>query len=129
MMGLDPNEANPEGVTPLMAAAANPNPEIIRYLLIEGADPNARNQAGYTPLILASVYNQNPMVIKALLGAGADPKIADESGRDAMTWAVQNANPAMAKTLSAIAKIPIPPAPAAAQGEGQAPPAAPPQNQ
>lgn len=100
ILGLDLNEPNLLGITPLMVAAANPNYEITRFLLIQGADPNILDKEGRTALMLACLVNPEPKVILALLGAGADPNIKDKNGEDAFLAAKQNQNPKVLKVLN-----------------------------
>ncbi|MDR3204188.1 MAG: ankyrin repeat domain-containing protein [Deltaproteobacteria bacterium] len=99
-LGLNVNEVNDEGVTPLMAAAANPEISVTRYLLIEGADPNLREKRGRTALMLAAALNPNPMVLRILLECGADPLIKDSNNQTALYFASQNLNSDMLQVLN-----------------------------
>lgn len=62
--GADPNGLGPAGLggyygTPLNAAAARNEPELMEILLDKGADPNIRgNRQGWTALQLACLYNR-----------------------------------------------------------------------
>ncbi len=64
----------------------------------EGFDVNQRNTAGYTALMLASMYN-NLAAVQALLKAGADAKIKDYSGSTARTLAKKAKAKAIVKLL------------------------------
>ena len=69
-----------DSATPLhIAAARNPNPESIRYLLSLGLDVNAEAEAGNTvhetPLTCAIRNKNNLQVINELLKAGADTDV------------------------------------------------------
>jgi len=82
--GGDPNAALEYGWRALsVAAAMNPDPEVIRVLQAAGADLETRvhilGQA-YTPLHLAAASNPNPQVLSALITAGADPHARTTSG-------------------------------------------------
>jgi hypothetical protein len=95
--GADPNlggeEEFEEGTTALMCIAsslfASNRPEIIKFLVNQGADVNARNDNGETALIVAC---DNADSVKALIEAGADVNQADNEGNTPIMladWAVQ----------------------------------------
>lgn len=65
------------GATALHCAAVSGTPEVVRLLLEAGADPQARDEAGYTPLLVAAERG-HVEVAKALVRAGAD--VRDEVG-------------------------------------------------
>ena len=74
--GANVNEADAEGVTPLMRAAGIGNVEMVNALVTAGADVKAVDQKGWTPLFFA-LYNDEkdcgfPEVVQALVDAGAD---------------------------------------------------------
>lgn len=46
-------------------------PEMLRFLIEQGADPNVRNKAGRTPLMIAA-ENDNADAMRVLLESGAD---------------------------------------------------------
>lgn len=72
-IGLDINAANDKGFTPLMFASAYNTPEIIEYLIGQGADIHAKSQLlGMNALHLAAYFNPNPDVIDTLVNAGID---------------------------------------------------------
>ena len=59
----------------LLAIAGNAGPEKVRQLIQAGADVNAKNEYGWTPLMLAARYNSNPEVLRVLIAASADLKL------------------------------------------------------
>jgi hypothetical protein len=72
-LGADVNASNQMGVTPLMFAAAYNTPEMVQYLLDQGADPMAASFLGdANALHLAAVLNPMPGVIDVLIEAGLD---------------------------------------------------------
>jgi ankyrin repeat protein len=98
--GLDVNHQNVVGVTPLMTAVANPEPQIARLLLIQGANVHAEDQNGRDALKLAVRVSDEPLVVKALLAAGADPYKKDKAGQTAFSLAEMNPNRQIAGVLT-----------------------------
>jgi hypothetical protein len=90
--GADPNQAEPNGGTPVNMAARNRNPEILRLLLREGGDPNAHRR-GETALQTAAQAEPGFEFVDgmpperawanwdALIEAGADPNFIAPDGR------------------------------------------------
>ena len=69
-------------------------PEAIQEALSAGADVNARDEFGFTALILAAESNENPEVIRVLLEADAYVNARDKNGWTAlMSAAWANLNP------------------------------------
>ena len=90
--GADVNaqDKDESSTTPLMLAAAfNPNPEVITILINAGADIQAQSGDGFTALMCA-VNNQNPEGITTLLKAGADAKAKSKEGKTAFNYAQDN---------------------------------------
>jgi ankyrin repeat protein len=97
--GIDINEKNNLGNTPLMAAAANPLNDIVRYLIVEGADVTHLDFQGRNALMLAAWMNPNPEVIRTLLFAGSDPTLKSKNGEDSLVFAQNNPNPEVKKVI------------------------------
>ena len=71
------NATNEEGTTPLHFAAMQ-QPEIIPWLVSQGANVNAKNIGGETPLHYAATFN--PQSVKPLLDAGANVSAKNKIG-------------------------------------------------
>lgn len=70
---IDYTSRNRDGETPLTIAAACPydTAEIIQTMIDEGADMNVRNEAGFTPLMIAILMNRK-INIDVIIGACRD---------------------------------------------------------
>jgi hypothetical protein len=70
-LGADINAANKMGFTPLMFAAAYNTPEMVQYILNQGADPLVISLTGdVNTLHIAAYLNPNPDIIDVLIDAG-----------------------------------------------------------
>lgn len=70
-LGADINASNKMGFTPLMFAAAYNTPEMVQYILNQGADPLVISLRGdANTLHIAASLNPNPDVIDVLINAG-----------------------------------------------------------
>ncbi|KAM5358601.1 hypothetical protein ACJZ2D_015146 [Fusarium nematophilum] len=67
--GLNPNEKNPKGHSPLTTAIRENRTEMVELLLSRGADPNIRGQDW--PVCMAV---RNPPVLKRILAVLAEPR-------------------------------------------------------
>jgi ankyrin repeat protein len=92
--GLDVDERNEFGDTPLMLAASGGQNDVVGYLIERGADVNAVSGfKGATPLIycVAALHRDRVYraVIERLLKAGASGslELRDATGRTALDWA------------------------------------------
>lgn len=70
--GVDVNEPDGNGMTPLMWAAFTRDLDLIERLLAAGAEVNAQSAGGTTALRCAC-SSSSPDVVRRLLAAGADP--------------------------------------------------------
>lgn len=84
-----------QGNTAQMGVAFKGEDGIAARLLKAGCDVNARNKAGQTALMMASLFNRQAQV-DMLLAAGADRSIQDAAGRSASSVAANQGNAAMA---------------------------------
>ena len=79
-VGADPNYLDPDGWTPLMAAALGDRPDSIARLLQVGAQVDlAAAPRGRTALMEAA-WQKHPRALQALLEGGADPDRIDSIG-------------------------------------------------
>ncbi|HEX7028799.1 MAG TPA: ankyrin repeat domain-containing protein [Gammaproteobacteria bacterium] len=74
------------GTTPLIAAVARDNRDIIKQLIQFGANVNEAGYGGKAALTIAAL-NNNFSIVQLLLSAGADPKQMDSSGKDTLFYA------------------------------------------
>jgi len=91
----DPNAMNEEWQTPLMAAAFDADEKAVKELIDRKANVNAACRFGMTPLM----YARGLPVVKLLLSAGASVKDKDLTGRTALHFATQQADPDVVRTL------------------------------
>ncbi|NCG13895.1 MAG: hypothetical protein GWP38_11185, partial [Planctomycetia bacterium] len=71
--GLDVNERNEHGMTPLMlAAGSGAELDILKVLVDSGADIRSRDDEGWTPLMLASVLTDSIENIRFLIDQGSE---------------------------------------------------------
>ncbi|KAH6609986.1 hypothetical protein Trco_000006 [Trichoderma cornu-damae] len=67
--GLDPNERNPKGCSPLTSAIRDNRLDMIEALIARGADPNKRGQDW--PVCMAV---RSPVILKRILSVLAEPR-------------------------------------------------------
>ena len=86
--GVDLNERDDAGATPLHRAAQNiENQDVIKALIEAGADKEAGDNDKRTPLHWAVVYN-NSVAIKALIEASADLDVQDKDKQTPLSYSV-----------------------------------------
>lgn len=97
--GHPADEADEDGVTPLMWAARYNALQAMAVLLDSGADVNARDSNHrWTPLLHA-IHRQQPEAVALLLERGADPNLATPNGVTPLMMAADDPRPAMVKVL------------------------------
>jgi ankyrin repeat protein len=98
--GSDVNEADEDGWTPLIFAAAEGHVEIVGSLLEAGAKVDAQTSEGATPLVVA-ILKKHPDVVTALLKAGADPSREFKDGLTPAMLAQASGDAAVKKAVPA----------------------------
>lgn len=86
--GMDPNEKNDSGMTPLVAAA-QADAQITEMLLNHGAKVNEPSVNAITPL-MAAARSGKIQNVKTLMSYGANPNLKDNDGKTAMDYATEN---------------------------------------
>lgn len=84
-VGVDLNEQDNDGTTPLTWAASNSYIQIIKLLVNAGADLNIQNNKGQTSLIIAAAYASIEAIV-LLIDGGADWNIKDNDGKDFLDY-------------------------------------------
>jgi len=98
-LGHDPNEAEPDGTTPLMRAVHGEEREIARLLIDAGADVRRANLYGVTALYLAARAGDEAAT-RMLLLAGADANVALPAvGETVLMTAAKTGNPEVVRAL------------------------------
>ncbi len=96
--GLNPNERDSDGTSPLAWAVMRSNLETSAMLLKAGADPNLTNELGIGPLALA-IANGSLAMVTQLLANRADPNVARENGETPLMTAARKGRTDMMKLL------------------------------
>ncbi|MDQ2842016.1 MAG: ankyrin repeat domain-containing protein [Acidobacteriota bacterium] len=96
--GGDVNERDEAGSTPLIVAVLSDRPEVLRYLIDQGADVNARQLETDSTALLYAVLAPRIEMVRTLLSKGADPNLSYSQSRTALHLA---ANPAVVDLLIA----------------------------
>jgi ankyrin repeat protein len=98
-LGVDPNEAEPDGTTPLMRAVHGRYLDIAETLIAASASVLARNSYGVTPLYIAA-RGGDSAATRMLLAAGADANTAlPASGETVLMTAAKAGNPDVVRAL------------------------------
>jgi len=91
---------DPDGLTPLMRAAARGDVAQVTALLDRGADPNAVTPAQRVTALMCAAYFGHAAVIKTLVAKGATIEQKDAQGAAAVDWAALGDHPELEKTLT-----------------------------
>jgi uncharacterized protein len=98
-LGVDPNEPEPDGTTPLMRAVHGQMPNTVQLLIEAGADVNKANSYGVTALYVAARAGDSAAT-RMLLAAGADANAAlPTSGETVLMTAAKAGNPEIVAAL------------------------------
>ncbi|WP_163411021.1 ankyrin repeat domain-containing protein [Flavobacterium ajazii] len=92
--GVDPNKADKEGTTPLMAAASARETSALELFLSTTKNVNLQNLKGESALTNAVKYGTQEAV-SLLLAKGADVNIKDKDGNNLGVYLVQSYRPQM----------------------------------
>jgi ankyrin repeat protein len=90
--GIDVNQADGHGMTPLSYAAGTSNVATVEYLLGKGANPNHATDNNQTPLMIAA-RRSTPPVVELLIGKGAQIDRFGDDGLTALAIATQRGDP------------------------------------
>jgi ankyrin repeat protein len=97
-LGVDPNEPEPDGTTPLMRAVQLELPEIARLLIDASADVKKANYYGVTPLYVAARAG-DATATQMLLAAGADANATLPAGETVLMTAAKTGNVDVVRAL------------------------------
>ena len=97
--GIDVNQKNEDGWTPLHIAASKNHREIVELLIDNGADINSTGnpsfiftwQGGFTPLHYATVNGHKEIVV-LLINKGADVNAKTDDGLTPRDWAIKRSH-------------------------------------
>ncbi|MCU0547580.1 MAG: ankyrin repeat domain-containing protein [Oscillatoriaceae cyanobacterium Prado104] len=110
LLMLDINARDEYGNTPLHRAVQDNRPEIVSFLIANGAELNVKNESENTPLHLSrsgntplhlAVQNNRPEIVSFLITNGAKVNVKNESGNTPLHLAVQNNRPEIVSFLIA----------------------------
>lgn len=98
--GANPNIGNDgnDEAGPLHQAARGGHADLAKRLLSAGALVDKPNARGYTPLILATLY-EKPEIIRILMEHGADPLRTNDEDQSALSIATDSGDDAMVALL------------------------------
>jgi hypothetical protein len=97
-LGVDPNESEADGTTPLMRAVHGQLPDIAELLIGAGADVRKANYYGVTALYIAARAG-DPVATRMLLAAGADANAALPAGETVLMTAAKAGNAEVVRAL------------------------------
>jgi len=91
---------DPDGLTPLMRAAARGDAAQVTALLDKGAAPDASTPAQRITALMCAAYFGHTRVITVLVSRGASITQKDAQGAAAVDWAALGDHPELEKTLT-----------------------------
>src|SRR5688572_6969426 len=98
-LGVDPNESEPDGTTPLMRAVHGQMPNTAQQLIDAGADVRKANSYGVTALYIAARAGDSAAT-RMLLAAGADANAAlPASGETVLMTAAKSGDADVVRAL------------------------------
>jgi ankyrin repeat protein len=97
-LGVDPNETEYDGTTPLMRAVGSERPDLAQLLVEANADVNKANYYGVTALYLAA-REGDAALTRMLLAAGADANVTLPAGETVLMTAAKAGNPEVVRAL------------------------------
>jgi ankyrin repeat protein len=97
-LGVDPNEPEADGTTPLMRAVHLRRAEIAQLLIAASADVDKANFYGVTPLYIAARAG-DPAQTRLLLAAGANANAALPAGETVLMTAAKAGNADVVRAL------------------------------
>lgn len=98
--GANVNQETPDGITPLMRAAAEGNQEVAKLLIDRGADVNHKDKDSLTALELA-FQSKNNAIVQLLIDKGAALTGESYTGNSNLHYAVEHNDIEMLKKLLA----------------------------
>jgi ankyrin repeat protein len=97
-LGVDPNEPETDGTTPLLRAVQMQMPGIAQLLIDASADVRKANYYGVTPLYVAA-RTGDTVATQMLLAAGADANAALPAGETVLMTAAKAGSPGVVRAL------------------------------
>jgi ankyrin repeat protein len=97
-LGVDPNEPETDGTTPLMRAVQMRMPRIAQLLIDASADVKKANYYGVTPLYVAARAG-DAVATQMLLAAGADANATLPAGETVLMTAAKSGDPDVVRAL------------------------------
>lgn len=99
LAGIKVNARDALGTPLLNIAVRNEVPEIVKWLIAEGADVNSVSKdRGYTP-VMDAVWKSNELIMNNLISCGADLKILSKEGQSILVLAVGIGKLSICKSL------------------------------
>jgi ankyrin repeat protein len=97
-LGVDPNDSEGDGTTPLMRAVQLQRPDLVMLLIDAGADVRKANYYGVTALYIAA-REGDLAAVRTLLAAGADANATLPAGETVLMTAAKTGDAAIVRAL------------------------------